>query len=207
MRAVFCLVVCWVLSGCALSKDYIDVPYQAGPNLSVVDGAAASAKVTVTGADGRTVYKDRVSVKKNGYGMEMADIVARNDVADTVARAIEQELSSLGFVIGSGGSEVNVEVTRFYNDFKTGFFSGDAVAEVNLNVKVVGPDKAITFTKHYEGGGIEKNIMLASGDNARAALIIALRNAVALVINDSELQKALLGVQKPPVALTTPPSS
>jgi uncharacterized lipoprotein YajG len=206
MRAVFCVLMCWAVSACALTKDYIDVPYQAGANLAVVEGAPA-AKVSVTGTEGRTVYKDRVSVKKNGYGMEMAEIVARNDVPETVARAIEQELSSLGFAIGPGGSVVNVTVTRFYNDFKTGFFSGDAVAEVNLNVTVVGPDKVITYSKYYEAGGIEKNIMMASGDNARAALIIALRNAVASVTNDAELQKALLGAAKPPVAGGGPPTS
>jgi uncharacterized lipoprotein YajG len=207
MRAIFCLAICWALSACALTKDYIDVPYQAGANLSVVEGAA-SAKVAVTGVDGRTVYRDRVSVKKNGYGMEMAEIIAKNDVPDTVGRAIEQELASLGFAIGPGGSDVNVEVTRFYNDFKTGFFSGDAVAEVNVNVKVTGPDKVILFSKHYEGGGIEKNIMMMGGDNARAALIMALRNAVALVINDTELQNALLSsARKSPVAAAAPPTS
>jgi uncharacterized lipoprotein YajG len=189
MLIVACL--CLGLPACALTVDKIDVPYQGAANLSVVPGAE-TAKFTLRSADARTVYRDRVSVKKNGYGMEMAAIQATNDIPDTVGRAITQELQSLGFAMGTGGSTVEVEVARFYSDFKMGFFAGDAVAEVALNVNVTGPDGRVSYSKHYEAGGVEPNIQMALGHNARAALIVALRNAVAAVINDTALQNALL---------------
>jgi uncharacterized lipoprotein YajG len=50
--------------------------------------------------------------------MEMASIEAINDIPSTVGKAIEQELASRGFVVGTGGSRVDVDVTRFYNDFR-----------------------------------------------------------------------------------------
>lgn len=197
------LAACAMTSACALTVDKIDVPYVSQGNISVVPGAQAAAPFEVQSQDGRTVYRDRVSVKKNGYGMEMANIVASNDIPQTVADAVRQELGSLGFRYGPGGSKVTVTVTRFYNDFKMGFFAGDAVAEVNLNVQVAAADGTVVYARHYEGGAIEPNIQLALGTNARAALIAGLRNAVASVYNDVQLQRALV-TGRPPVVSETP---
>ena len=86
--------------------------------------------------DKRTVYKDSVSTKKNGYGMEMAKIVPENDIAKTFADAIKFELQNLGFKIGDNGKKLTVELVRFYNDFKMGFFAGDAVADGLINVAI-----------------------------------------------------------------------
>src|SRR5437763_12439384 len=43
-------------------------------------------------------------------------------------------LRNRGFEVGKGSVSVKAELQKFYNDFKTGFFSGDAVAEVVINV-------------------------------------------------------------------------
>lgn len=190
-RIVAVFFICLGLPACALSVDRIEVPYQSPTAWAFVKGAD-KVKFTVESSDGRTINRDRVGVKKNGYGMEMASIEAINDIPSTVGKAIEQELASRGFVIGAGGSRVEVQITRFYNDFKIGFFAGDAVAEVNLNVRVYGSDGRLKYVRLYEARGVEPNIQLASGDNARAALIQAFRNAVTAVVNDTRLQDVLL---------------
>lgn len=190
-RIVAVLLIASGLPGCALSVDRIDVPYESTTSRAMVKGSD-KVKFAVQSSDGRSINKDRVGVKKNGYGMEMASIEAINDIPSTVGKAIEQELASRGFVVGTGGSRVDVDVTRFYNDFKIGFFAGDAIAEVSLNVKVYGADGRLKYVRHYEARGIEPNIQLASGNNARAALIQAFRNAVTAVVNDTMLQDALL---------------
>ena len=51
--------------------------------------------------DQRQDKSNKVSSKKNGYGMEMAPILANEDVTVTIRRAIEQELQSRGFSIGN----------------------------------------------------------------------------------------------------------
>ena len=205
MRLIPLLVACFALSACALTVDKIDVPYQAAANLSVVNGAD-KVSVAVTGVEGRTVYKNRVSVKKNGYGMEMADIVATNDIPTTIGSAVEKELASLGFSTGPGGVNLQVEVTRFYSDFKTGFFTGDAVAEANANVKLSGPDGKLLYAKYYEAGGVEPDITLATGENARAALVKAMRNLVGAIINDADLLKAIMA-SKPSAITSASPAS
>lgn len=196
-RTFLVIAMAAMLSACALTTDSIDVPYQPDAAQAAPVPGAAAALVAIDATDARTSYRDRVSTKKNGYGMEMAAITASNDIPSTVADAIKGQLSARGFKIGAGGADISVEVLKFYNDFKMGFFSGDAVADVALNVKVLRPDKTIAYAKYYDAAGTEPNIQLASGSNARLALIAAFRNAVNSVVSDPEFIAAVLSVRLP----------
>ena len=169
MKYLITLIILVVSSGCALTQDTINIQYEGKANLIVVEGAE-SIEVLVKHEDKRTVYKDRVGTKKNGYGMEMAKIVPENDIATTFADAIKFELQNLGFKIGDNGKKLTVELVRFYNDFKMGFFAGDAVADGLINVAIKDKSGELLFSKSYEGGAIEPNIQLALGHNAEIAL-------------------------------------
>jgi uncharacterized lipoprotein len=207
LRVIVLVALALATSACALTTDNIDVPYQ--PAANETPGAvagASSATVAVASVDARTTYRDRVSTKKNGYGIEMAAILATNDIPKTVGDAIRQELTARGFKLGSGQAQLTVEVVKFYNDFKSGFFSGDAVADVALNVKIQRGDGTIVMTKFYDGSGTEPNIQIAGGSNARLALIAAFRDAVHSVVSDPALIKALLDAQRPAVAGGRPTS-
>jgi len=186
------LTLTLLCSGCALTTAQIDVPYQPASSATVSVPNATNVSVAVSTSDGRTTYRDRVSSKKNGYGMEMAAIISSNDIPTTITNAFNQELSARGFKVGSQGAAVQVELVRFYNDFKTGFFAGDAVANVGFNVKVSSPSAGIAFTKFYEGNGTEANIGVMGGDNARAALIKAFTASVNSAVNDPDFVHALL---------------
>ena len=73
---------------------------------------------------------------ESSLGMEMGKITPNNDVAKTFSDAVLFELENLGFKNGAGGKVVKVELMRFYNDFKMGFFAGDAVADGLVNIVV-----------------------------------------------------------------------
>ena len=157
-----------LLSGCALTKDYVSLSYVPQPNEAKIDGAdAVTLRVVVS--DVRRI-KDKVSVKKNGYGMEMAAIIAKEDVADTLKKAIEVELANRGFRLNAGGVTVATELSKFYSDFKMGFFSGSAVAEVTMNVQIKKPDGSIVISKLVTGEGGKEHLQLAVGSNAKVAL-------------------------------------
>jgi uncharacterized lipoprotein len=188
---IFALSVPLIVSGCALTVEEIEIPYQGDANITVVDGAG-NVLVDVKSQDKRTVYKDRVGAKKNGYGMEMASIITKQDVAKSFADAISFELENMGFRLGEGQKTLKVDLMRFYNDFKIGFFAGDAVADGLINVSVLDQKGETIFSRAYEGGGTEANIQLATGSNARAALIKAMSNIVGKVAQDKDLHKALL---------------
>ena len=189
LTALFALVIGSV--GCALTTDRIDVNYTAQTYAARIPGAE-KVKVKVTVSDARAV-RDKVSAKKNGYGMEMAPIVAGNDVADTLAKALETELASRGFTTASGPVEVNVELDKFWNDFKIGFWAGSSTAELVMNAQVKKPDGTIVYTKVVTGEGAVPSLQVMTGDNAKIALDAALNDAVAKLVGDTAFIRALLG--------------
>ena len=183
-RLCFAVVTGAFLSGCALTTDRVTLQHTPDPNPPQIAGAKGK-RVAAEVKDERTV-RDRVSVKKNGYGMEMAPIVASNDVPQFVKQAIEKELANRGFSIGQGGTVANIQLLRFYSDFKVGFWSGDAVAEVDMMVAVRG------YTRHVNGLYKKGGVMLASGGNAKEALEAALTDAISKLLNDKAFVDTLV---------------
>jgi uncharacterized lipoprotein YajG len=177
-------------NGCALSKDYVTLSYDPQKDVSKVEGADG-IEVKVKVLDMRTTG-DKVSAKKNAYGMEMAPIIAKNDVADTVARAIESELANRGFGLAEGTVLVAVELSKFYNDFRIGLLSVSAVAEVIMNVQVKDASGNIVFMKGITGEGTNTGVQITSGKNAKEALDAALKDAVSRLVNDTSFIDSLL---------------
>lgn len=191
VRLAFVVTFALSLSACALSEDTVSLQYTPMAGVSEV-GGAKQASVVVNVVDARSDYRDRVSTKKNGYGMEMAAIRSDRDVTLVVKEALESELRARGFRVGEGPAQTKVDLLKFYNDFKIGFFTGDAVADVTFNVQVVGANGAIAFSKPINSSGKAADIMLASGSNAKEALENGLRTAIANLMQDPEFMSAVM---------------
>ena len=176
-------------TGCALTKDYVSLQYVPDPSPTRVEGAE-KAQVMVSTVDSRTV-KDRVSSKKNGYGMEMAPIIATNDIPTLFQQALETELEHMGFKKGPGANLI-CDVTKFYNDFKIGFWAGDAAADVMINLQVKDSQGQLLYAKSFSAEGRKENIQLAGGNNAKAALEAGLAEVVRKAVRDPELSAALM---------------
>jgi uncharacterized lipoprotein YajG len=188
--ALLGLFVLAVSSACALTTETIQLDYSPRTGVPQVQQAeTVTALVSVSDTRSRT---DRVSSKKNGYGMEMAAITSQNDPVSVVRQAIEAELRGRGFQIGQSGATVKTEVQKYYCDFKNGFFSGDAVAEVTLSVQVLTSGGAITYASVIAGEGKEPNVQLASGGNAKLALDRALQDAMDKLFGNQAFLDALL---------------
>jgi uncharacterized lipoprotein YajG len=187
------LAMVLLASGCALTKDYVVLSYDPQPDVEKIK-EADSVKVKVEISDVRSI-KDRVSSKKNSYGVEMAAIIAQNDVAETLKKAIEVELKNRGFDLTEGSVLVFVELTRYYNDFKTGFWTGTAVAEVLMNVQVKKPDKSILYSKMIAGEN-SHTVQIASGKNAKYVLDAALKDAMSKLFGDPSFIDSLFKASK-----------
>jgi len=202
-RAIFATagaIVFFTLTGCALTTETIELRYKQPQGVAKVSGASdVSVKVAVI--DQRQ-DKTTVSSKKNGYGMEMAPILAAEDVATTVRKAIESELQARGFTLGSDAALVliSADLSRFYNDHKTGFFSGDSVADLNMLVSLKSKSGSILYTRMIIAQGIEPKIQLMSGENARLALDRALENAMKTLFDDSAFIAAMVSANSPKTA-------
>jgi len=195
MKRLLWIFICLgYLSGCAVTTEQVTLSYQPQNNIAAIAGADTIG-VNVTVKDERQDMS-RVSRKKNGFGMEMASITTTEDVAVTVRKALEDELRQRGFLIGSSQAIVSVEteLTRFYNDFKLGIFAGDAVADLNMLVKVHDKDGKLLYSRQLMAQGLEKNIQLMTGDNARLALNDALKNGMLELFGDEQFVSTLLMV-------------
>ena len=179
------------LCGCALTTERISLQYTPSSSVAQVPGAN-SISVNVKVLDQRQ-DKSRVSVKKNGFGMEMAPILANEDPSVTIRRAIEQELTARGFRLSPNTASIQIscDLTRFYNDHKTGFFAGDAVAELNMQVMVLAKDGRQLFTRSLAAQGIEPNTQLMNGNNAMIALNLALSNGMKALFQDQAFLASL----------------
>ena len=181
------------LSGCALTTEQIELHYNPQQEVAPVPGAN-NVSVNVQVTDQRQ-DKSKVSSKKNGYGMEMAAITAVEDVAVTIRQAIEQELRIRGFQLASTDALVQIaaDITRFYNDHKTGFFSGDAIADLNMSVTVKSKGGNLLYSRQIVAQGIEEHTQLATGNNARLALDKALQNGMKMLFEDQKFLATLVG--------------
>ena len=190
--AIASCVALVALSGCALTTDRIELQYNQQQGTSQIPGAN-NVSVSVQVADQRQ-DKSKVSSKKNGFGMEMAPILATQDVAITVRRAIEHELRARGFQLGSDTALVQIaaDLARFYNDHKTGFFAGDAVADLNMSVTVRSKNGDLLYSRQVAAQGVEPNIQLMTGENARLALNRALENGMKSLFEDQAFLSALM---------------
>jgi len=201
-RILACLLSAIALSGCALISDTVDIQYHSTTATAPLLGAG-QVRVEVAVNDGRTGRPDQIGVKKNGYGMEMAPILASRPVPDLVRDALVLELRKEGFDIGPGGMIVVVDVTKFSNDFKMGFFSGDAASEAILGVQVRNPAGRIVYSRTIAGDNSTGGVFIAGGDNAKASLERSLSNAIAKLMADPAFSRAILDTARGPIKFSS----
>lgn len=193
---IIAILAAVALSGCALTTDKIDLSYIPAKDVQVIQEAQGKS-VFVQVNDSRT-EKPQVSAKKNGYGMELGKILPNEDVAITLRRAMEQELTARGFSIGDKAPRVllSAEIIRFWNDFKSGFWAGDAVADLTMSVQAQSNPGTILYSRNLIVQGKEESIQLASGSNAKLALDRALQKGVRMLFDDEQFLTTLLNVDE-----------
>jgi uncharacterized lipoprotein len=188
-------MTCW-LSGGALTTDRIDLSYAPQTGVSAILGAN-DVVVSVNVNDLRQEKSTKVSSKKNGFGMEMAPILANEELTVTFRKAIELELQARGFKVGDQALvSIVADLARFWNDHKTGLFAGDSVADLNMSITVKNKSGNVSYSRNIVTQGIEPNIQLMSGENARLALDKALASGMKLLFEDQAFLAALMEVSK-----------
>ena len=184
MKNILLILILISLTGCAFTSESVDISYLPKAGVSPIK-EADSVIVGLSLFDDRQDKSNKVSSKKNGFGVETAPILANEDINVTFRKILEQELIARGFKIGSpAGVYVDVNLLKFWNDFKLGFFAGDAVAELNMSILVKGTNGKASYSKIITAEGMESNIQLMTGDNAKLALDRALANGMNQLLDD-----------------------
>ena len=188
LKLVVLLGAALVLSGCAVTEATVPVVYT--PVAVTNDRNLASVRVTVTATDARVTNRARIGAKVNGYGMEMGAIRTSDDVAEDVKQALTTELKDRGYTLQPGGSQVDVAVTAFYNQYKVGVFAGRAEGSASMTVKVTSASGSQLYTRDVEGVS-HNTVELANGPNAAKAIAAALSDAMTTLFADPEFTRAL----------------
>ncbi len=170
-----------ILSGCAAGSGYVTLSYLPQYNVTrVPDAELRRAQVIVI--DQRPI-RDRVSARKNMKGMEIAPIVATNDVVGVLTDAMEAELANRGYVVDAGGAVIEVRLKKLYTDFQVGFWSRRANTESLFNVRVLDVDGRELFQKNIREEW-SKPGMTMSAKRVNKALDLALREMVQSLFRD-----------------------
>jgi uncharacterized lipoprotein YajG len=170
-----------LLSGCAFTTGHVDLGYQPTTQATKL-ATPESPRVSVVVTDKRPTQI--VGQKINGFGMKTAKIVSNTDVPGTLKSAFETELNSRGFIEGAGGNVVSVTLNNFENQFTIGFFSGEANANIGMQVTVTRPDGSLAYDK-YVTGQSKDWVEITGEDNAGRQLNAAMQDGVSKVFADS----------------------
>jgi len=170
-----------ILSGCATGSGYVTLSYLPQYNVTRIPGTELR-RAQVIVIDQRAI-RDRVSARKNMKGVEMAPIVATNDVAGVLTDAMEAELANRGYVVDAGGAVIEVRLQKLYTDFNVGFWSRRADTESLFNVRVLNVDGQELFQKNIREEW-SKPGMTMSAKRVNKALDAALREMVQSLFRD-----------------------
>lgn len=173
------------LSACGLQSDTITISYMSEGNAQVLSGANGTV-VDVEVVDLRS-NKSEVSKKGDEYEF-LAPILVENDVGQVLRAAIETELRNRGFDVGEGGVVVLAELSKFYNRFR----ASNSEAEVFIHVQVKKATGDLIYSEIIEGKGINPDVGLRSGANAKIALETAMRDAVSKLMSNIEFLDSLI---------------
>jgi len=188
MRILAIVALAATVTACATTEETVPVGYVPAP--ASAQAGAETIQVTVTAVDARTTNRARISTKMNGYGMEMAPIRSKEEVADIVRDALSAEFKQRGYRLAAGGPKVEAKVATFYSQYGVGILAGKAVATVDLTVTVTSPSGAEVY-KRVLNGKSEKSVQIFNGKNAAAALSAALADDFKTLFADEVFTKAL----------------
>lgn len=189
MKIIALIILSTLFTSCALMRDHVAIGYKPCCTPQTLVGAE-NIVVAVNVNDCRV--KNNLGCKSTNLDVEMANIMAKNDVAQVFKDAVIWELQQRGFVVANGGSYLSIELCKFFNDFKEGFFSASANSETVLNVSLRNKDGALLYAKTIFGFGGEETCFVVGGNNASLALERSLQNAIQRLMNDPDFIWALL---------------
>ena len=105
-------------------------------------------------------------------------------------------MSNRGFNLRGNTVVVYVDLKKFYSNFKSGAWSGSAIANVDFNIAVK-HDASVKYRKSITGKFTKTGIMGATGANAAIALDGALNDAMMKLFQNRSFIDSILKAGAP----------
>lgn len=183
-----------LLGGCAFGTAHVDAKLPPNASLKGPLSQAAPTKFEIQPFKDARTDMQRIGYKKNGFGMNTADIVSTRPVTEVVVDAVSEGLRNNGHVVGVPADiTVTGDVTRFWFELKPNMFTVEftGYAECDLQLLSAKTGKAI-YQSHYSGTYTEKSAgSLSPEGTATKVMDAALEKLVEDVVFDQQLVEAL----------------
>ena len=185
------MVAAAVMASLAACKTFDDeaVPITYTPSAGPTAVPGAEKVILSVSAEDRRAQKDRIGIKSS---INQPRVLADNDIAEVVRGAVESELKGEGFVIGSGGLAITIDLQDFYYDARRENLYGSGFSSVAFTLRVRDRTGATLYSRPYEAKARLDFNFDKSAEKARVGLQRALADAVRQIGDDKALQAALL---------------
>ncbi len=128
-RFFFVIVASIFFPACAFVDNEVQLEYQNVPGIAV--GALKQGTIYLSLFEDRRIDKTKIGVIRNGYGMETAKVLTKDDPAIWVSNTLKGNLERIGYKVdtvekgfspGQGQFYLSGNITKVYSDPKVGFF-------------------------------------------------------------------------------------
>jgi hypothetical protein len=144
LRIAPLLVVSMLLGACAFTTANVELDYQPAADSKTPLGALPAQRIALRVDDQRPVAeRDRIGMKKNGYGMETAKVVSTRDVTGVLREAIQRELQGGGHTVTESAANADVVLTatlkRYYADTRIRFLDVEMSGFIDTDLIISDP--------------------------------------------------------------------
>ncbi len=193
MKKLSVIFVILLTQACAFKDSQLKISHtedaQFNGPLSEIDKLSFAAPVLKDNREDKV----RIGWKKNGYGMNTADITTEQPVVDIIANAISQGLKSNGHLISEDESSIEISgrIDRFWFETDINFWTVEFMGEVTAHLIFSDKDSEetiyeSTYTGSHavkKGGGGQKTW--------RTVMSIAVNKLIEDIAFDEDLAEAL----------------
>jgi uncharacterized lipoprotein YajG len=180
------------LQGCAFTKSTLDV--SATPDAHVAGPLGDISSIRFTAPQLEDARQDRVRIgwKKNGYGMNTADITTSQPVDEIVERSVSKALADAHHTVGDGGSvQVIGMVDRFWFETDANFWTVTFIGEVRCTLDFVDTQTQRSLYKSTYSGSHSESKAAGLDKTWAAVMSKALDKLIEDIVLDEELADAL----------------
>ena len=156
---LFTLLCC---SGCAFGNISLDMPHGVGISISV--STKDRYEVVVSEIIDARQQRQRIGMKKNGYNMDTADVLAKEDVPSWMTSLLTNHLRFAGIKVinrPSAGAQpiiVGSNLEVLFIEPVMGWFTVSTEADIGLTVNVQTP-QGLTASRRYYVKGVNEEMV------------------------------------------------
>lgn len=192
MKKLVVIVATLLLQACAFTDATLKVEHDPAVNITGPISESGSIAFSAPQLEDARLDKARIGWKKNGYGMNTADITSEQDVDVIVENAIIDAIKDNGHsVVDDGQVRITGTVDRFWFDTDINFWSIEFIGDVQCNLDFIDTKTNTSiYSASYSGTYKEKT---AAGyvQTWTEVMAKAIDKLIEDIVFDEDLKEAL----------------